>query len=196
MVAVVIGAIKFRFSLREEKYLILLMICCLAAELTTRALWHFEKNNLWVSHVFTPIESTLLLLFFAKKFKKVISKLILVLAACFVVLAVVNMFFFDSLFRMNALAKSIECVLLIGVSLLLWVKVMKDLKIQRLMSTTVFWINSAVLLYFSSTVLLFIFSQLILKSQELSIWIWTFHFVFMVIYYVLFSIGLWKIKRI
>jgi len=74
---------------------------------------------------------------------------------------------------------------------------MTSFRQDKLTALPVFWFNSAVILYFSSNILLFYFSQEVENlSSEINQWIWTVHLFFMTIYYILFSVGLWKIRQV
>ncbi|MFT6503426.1 MAG: hypothetical protein ACJASQ_003561 [Crocinitomicaceae bacterium] len=194
LIPVIIGLVKFNKAGLAERSIVYLVVLALVAELISSALWRMEMNNLFISHILTPIELFLLLSYYSRQFGSRFRFLVLGVACLFVIFAIIDMTVLHSPFKMNALAKTVECIILIVLSLIVWGKTMIALQSNTLNSTPLFWINSAVLIYFSANILLFIFSLKILNTGELAIWIWKIHFVFMTIYYLLISIGLWKIK--
>ncbi|MFT6923963.1 MAG: hypothetical protein ACJA1C_002983 [Crocinitomicaceae bacterium] len=194
LIPVIIGLVKFNKAGLAERSIVYLVVLALVAELISSALWRVEMNNLFISHILTPIELFLLLSYYGRQFGSRFRLLVLGVACLFVIFAIIDMTVLHSPFKMNALAKTVECIILIVLSLVVWGKTMIALQSNTLNSTPLFWINSAVLIYFSANILLFIFSLKILNTGELAIWIWKIHFVFMTIYYLLISIGLWKIK--
>lgn len=190
-----IGVLRFRVANREERVLILLVGISLLAELISSALWRNQLNNIFISHLYVPIELFLMLLYFRAQFSGVVKTLIGVVGIVFVVGSIIDSTLIHSPFEMNDISRTVECIILIAVSLLTWGRIMKTMEASRLIDLPLFWINAAVLVYFSAITLLFIFSKSILSaSSELAMWIWSVHLVFMTVYYSLFSIGLWKIR--
>jgi hypothetical protein len=196
LVATIIGGIRYCFAVKHEKYLIVLMGFCLLTEVGTSILWHLEMNNLWISHLLAPVELMLLLRYYGKEFNRNFAQVLNAMGIGFLLFVTTDSLFFHSPFEMNAVSKTTECIVLVLLSLIMWMKIMRDMELKKLTSAPMFWVNSAVLMYFSTTILLFIFSRSILESPELAIWIWMFHLFFMTLYYVLFSIGLWKIRPV
>lgn len=196
LVAFGIGVLRFRVATSHERLLIVLAGVALVAEISSSALWRNQMNNLFISHLYVPIELVLLLSYFSVQFEGILRRLIVRVAIGFVGFSIVDSVFFHSVLEMNDLSRTLECVLLITVSLLTWGRIMKRMEVTRLTHLPLFWVNAAVLVYFSAITLLFVFSRSILSaSSELGIWVWSVHLFFMSVYYALFSIGLWKIRR-
>lgn len=196
LIAAIIGFIRWGIASKRERFLIGLMFIACASELISSALWRQETNNMIVSHIFTPIEFALLTYYFSENFKRRTQQLFYATALGFAVFALLNAFVWNSHYEMNKTPRTIECILLIALSLLIYGKIMHSFTQEKLTDLPVFWFNSAVILYFSSNILLFYFSHFVANlSNDMSIWIWSIHLIFMTIYYLLFSIGLWKIHR-
>lgn len=170
-------------------------ISCVS-ELISSALWRAETNNIIVSHIYTPIEFALLIGYFSVNFKKKSRYILLGTVIGLVVFSIFNAFVWNSPYKMNHTPRTIECILLVTISLLIYGKIMQSFTQQKLIKLPLFWFNSGVIIYFSSNIMLFYFSNLATNySSDLNIWIWCVHLIFMTIYYLLFSIGLWKIQR-
>lgn len=197
LVAVVVFLWRFKLINNDEKWIGWLSLVALVAQLVSSALWHAQQNNLWVSHVYTPIELALLLFWYRGAFEaKVSNAVMLVLNLAIVLLAVLNGLLWESILEINSLPRSVESVVLITLSLLLWAKVMRELKTERLVDKPAFWFNAAIILYFSGNALLFWFSTYLFTiSNQTKVLLWVMHSCFMLVYYVLFSIGLWKAQK-
>ncbi len=180
-----------------ERYIGALMVIAFFTEVVVDALWKVEINNWPVAHVFAPIEFTCITLYYRGQFEsRRWRNLLGGLAAAFCVAALVLALTVQGVLESNTIVRSADCGLLIVMSLVLWGKYMRELKHESLASLPEFWINSAVLIYFSGNALLFFFSSsLVQTSIEAGAWLWTVHFAFMTIYYLLFTVGLWKTKR-
>lgn len=196
LVALIIGAIKFGMASKAERYLIVLMALSFVAQLLATIFWWLQMNNMLISHILTPIEF-FLIAWYLSFFVSISWRFVLrILALVFVIFAGVDYLYHESITTINAPVKGAECLLLIGISLLVWVKIMRELAVKNIFSLTLFWVNSAVLIYFSANCMLFIYSEFVLLSKpEVGLVLWAMHLVFMTIYYLLISIGLWKIRQ-
>lgn len=196
LIAAIFGIRSYRFADKNERLIVYLMVIACVCELISSALWRGHLNNIWVSHVLAPVEFALLGSYFGSHFGRVMYQIVIGFVIGFAAFALFNVFVLNRPTEMNDLPRTIECALLIVLSLLVYGKIMQSFTQRKLTDLPIFWFNSAVIIYFSSNVLLFYFSHYVANlSNGLSTWIWSFHLFFMTIYYVLFSIGLWKIRR-
>jgi hypothetical protein len=93
----------------------------------------------------------------------------------------------------NAYVRTLESLLVIGLALLCFYKILTELLTKRLEKDPVFWINTGFLLYFAGNLFLFILSNALLKQphQQLSFMAWGLHALFMALMHVFIGIGLW-----
>lgn len=59
-----------------------------------------------------------------------------------------------------------------------------------------FWFNAAFFVYFSASLLLFLYGNLIRSNETISKWLWTIHLLANMFYYYLLTLGIWKRKAI
>ena len=195
LLPVIIGIRKYGYASQAEKHVVALVIVAFVSQLVATVLWWKTINNLFISHYFTMLEGLLLLRYFSFSFGKK-GKMINVIALVFVGFSISQVFFSFPDLGINAAAKGVESALLVLVSLFVWRKIMLDYTEENLLSRPLFWINSAVLVYFSVGMLLFVFSESILSGkQSVGLSLWAIHLFFMTVYYSLLSVGLWKISR-
>lgn len=196
LIAAGIGLFRIQHASQQNQYIVLLVVLASIAQVVATVMWWEQLNNMFVSHIFTTIECFLLLGYYSYQFEEKGRKGVRMLALLFVGFAISDFILSYNNWSMNAFSKGIECAVLILVSLLTWMKTMMDMSESNLLSKPFFWINSAVLVYFSASSLLFIFSESILNSErKIGLWLWAIHLFFMTIYYSLISIGLWKMPR-
>lgn len=155
-----------------------------------------KDNNLWLLHLYTPLEFACIAWFFSTVLKGFFpKKVFLWLAIGFTLLSCLNSAFLQDTKTFNTYARSLEGLLVITMCLFWCYKTLLEMKIQRLEEDPVFWVNTGFLLYFSGNVLLFAFSNYILNiNSDLNLYIWAFHALFSILLYFLITIGLWKAK--
>jgi hypothetical protein len=147
-----------------------------------------------VSNSFTVGEVLLLNLFFIQIFnlknKKLFNWLTILLTLAFAISV-----FLSSNEQFNNYTEIFENLLFISLSLLFYYKIMREQKIENLLAYPHFYLVTGVLLYFSCSIFIVIFSNYFLDLTVMSqMYLWTFHSVINFICYVIFAIGLLKCK--
>jgi hypothetical protein len=154
------------------------------------------KNNLWLLHLYTPLEFACIAWFYNKTLSGLANKFVILwIGLGFAVLSVLNTAFLQDSTTFNTYARSLEALLVIAFCLSWYYKALVEMKIRKLQQDPVFWINTGFLLYFSGTVLLFASSNYILNiNHALNQYIWAFHALFSILLYFFITIGLWKAR--
>lgn len=191
-IAFVAGWLKFNPKSKERWIFALVGIACLS-EIISSWLWRNQLNNILISHIYVVVEFTALFAYFMEFLGTSEKKYNYIPPLLFALFVGGYVFLWNDPFQMNAVPRTVESIIMIALTLFTYRHVMKNSGAENLWNFPLFWINSAVLIYFSSNLLLFYFSSYIATvTNGLSGWIWTVHLVFMTIYYSLISIGLWK----
>jgi hypothetical protein len=151
------------------------VLLCVLSEIPNNYLHAHKVNNLFLMHLFTVIEFVLLAWAYSFHLSQVISrKAMLAIAIAFVVFALLNSLFLQPLHTFNSYAKCLECILILSFALV-YVYLLLVSDEQRLLKTLpMFWINTAVLIYFTTIFFLFLLSNnmMVLPSVvRKSIWV-------------------------
>ena len=156
----------------------------------------FVQNNLFIFHIFTLIEFILLTLFYSYLLKNYIHpKIYYLLIFLFTLMA-----FFDykigGLNTINSLSSTVESILLVINSLLLFFFIIYKMMIPNLLSSSIFWINSGILIYFSGNIFLFAFSNYLHTTEvEKYAILWAImHSSLNIIYNICLSTAFWKTR--
>lgn len=152
-------------------------------------------NNLPFFHVHTVLEFSLLIWFFIGLIRsKTATRYLYVLGAGFLVFAVVNTLVFQSLFSFNSYARSIEAILVIALCFAWFGQQFRtDLLSYK---DPGLWFVTGLFVYFSSSFVLFIISNLSLSLDKYFDWVmWNIHATVVLIMYGLFTIGFVKCRR-
>lgn len=154
-------------------------------------------NNLFLQDIYNPIEFVLFTLFY-KSFFDSLHKTIIhyILIGTFICIALFDSFFLNDFFTINNFSDSIEAIIFILYSLTAFFFIMKNLIYDNILNTSFFWINTAILIYFSGNLFLFLFSNYLQQNElEQYITVYNIHSITNIIYYILISIGFWKSAR-
>lgn len=193
LIPVCIGLLHYRKLRPSAKNIVWLVFVSFVFDIAGRILWWNKIPNLFVGNVYAIVEFAIISFIYKFEFKNFIPQYWLeAVVGISLIFFLYNLFWGQGFFFNNTLSKTVESVLLILFSLLYFHKTIKELQIAQLEATPMFWFNSGVLLYFSGSLFIFIFSNyLLIYSQELGIQIWAIHAFFMMLFYFTISIALW-----
>lgn len=192
-----VGGFRFKRLSHQQKNMLLLVALWFVLDGIGRFLWINAISNLFLGHLHTLLEFLLLTRVFYLSLKDFINpKIFLFIAISFSILAVVNTIFVQALDLNNSYIKLLESLLLISFSLLYFYRVGKEMKVSRPENEPMFWISTAVLIYFSGSIFIFLNANFILLySEDLGVRIWFIHAVFFILFSILITISFWKNQK-
>ena len=154
-------------------------------------------NNMPVIHIYTFLELILLSWFYLSIFKRpVIRWSIVVLAASVLIFLLMDTLLFGRIYRFNNNGKSLEALLIILLAVCYFIRALDhtDKATTKSNNPTFTYINAGLLLYFSSSLILFIINTIDPRYVSISLVVWDMHASFLLLMFILFSIALWKYK--
>lgn len=172
-------------------------ILCFATELTSLQFMSIYKNNNPVIHVYTVLAFIAISYLYHLLFKTVfIRNVILFLNLLFIPFAI-YIFFHDSGFlEVNTSSYLILTLFTVVLSSGYFYKVYTEMKIANLFQDGLFWINSAFLIYFSTTFYVSLFEDLIKSvSLQLFYYTWPIQLISTIIFNIILSRGIWLMKK-
>ena len=196
--AVALYALFIYARLRAElKPFAWFLFCSGLLQLVSLIFWFLEKNNLFILHALVPWGFVFLAGFYRKILAGFLHPIVLVVTASgFVLFSVINTMFFQPPVVFNSNALTVECILLLILSLSTYTLLLNktEANLDRRAFAGVNWINSGVFIYHASTLLIFYFGEYITSNigLELSQYTWMVHSAFSVIMYFCFWKGLWN----
>lgn len=195
-IPLVLAILRYRFLNKTMKNIAYYVFLGASIQILAAYVKLNGQNNLWVLHLFTPLEVAIILRFYSIVLAGFIQKKVFVwVGIIFLTMSVLSSIFLQDIRTFNTYARSLEGLLVIVLCLLWCYKTLTEMKIMKLGQDPVFWVNTGFLLYFSGGVLLFAFSNYIIGiNHVLSLYIWAFHALFSMLLYALITIGLWKAK--
>jgi hypothetical protein len=117
----------------------------------------------------------------------------LVLTIVYLVFAIINLFFIQGIMKIPSYTMTFGCVVLITFATTYFRVLSRELPRSVYVRLPIFWINCAVITYFSVTLPIYLITDYIYITLKLSlIPLWTVHNAVGVIYYAFLAIGLWR----
>jgi len=194
LVPLILGILKKNCLSRGLFSIFILLIVTFFIEIFNTFCFLNGMNNMFIFNIYTPIEFILFILFyknFFDTFHRTFTHLILIIL--FLLIATFDTFFINDYLTVNNFSPSIESIVFIIYSLLAFFFVMKRLMYKNLLNTSFFWVNTAILIYFSGNLFLFLFSNHLQQNKHAEhLALYNIHSVTNIIYYILISIGFWK----
>jgi len=196
LMPVIIALAKYRIIGRSLKLLLLYLL--VSGGINLLAILNSHSNNLPLLHIYTVAEFILLILYF----KSITSspRALLVyrfLLFFFPLLCLINVIFFQSKFQYNSYVRPLEALVLIGCCFYYFYNSAATDTVVPWGRSPTNWINSGILLYFSTSLFLFIFSNVIhqVLSREAKTILLNLHDTLVLVMYLLFAIGIRQCRK-
>ncbi|RWY53799.1 hypothetical protein [Mucilaginibacter gilvus] len=153
----------------------------------------YHLPTLWIFHIYTPFEFAFLMAFFAEYYSKGIRYIMYGISAAFAVFCLLNTLFIQNANQMDGYARSLDAIILIACSMLFFANNNMDLD-SKWADNSSNWIVAGILLYYASSLGMFIFFNMVTKPGIMTSIIWCASATILIIEYVLFAIGFYKCK--
>jgi len=187
----------FHFKKLEEPFrrLFYFLSWSLTIEILARVVLYFGSNNLPLLHLYTLGEFILLSFFYKSLLSRsaFFQKSFWFLIVGGSLLILINSLFFQSIYEFNPLAKTSVQIIIIAFSILYFYTLNDSLVLYSTVEKSLRLINSAVLLYYSGSLFIFMCNQIFFDNSDLYKIFWTFNAVLNLIFQLLILWGLWKV---
>jgi hypothetical protein len=195
-VPLVTGVYKRGHFASDTRSLFYLIFASLMSEIISHILHRYNLYNLFVFRFYTIVQFLLLSFFFIKTLSE--SKMVLYIKICgllFLTLATYDSYK-NGLNSMDDLSLTAASVLLMIYSLFTFYHIMENPVHLNILSTPLFWFNTAILVYFSGCLFLFIFSNYLEDHYAKVFHIaWGVNSILNITFNLLIATGFWKARR-
>lgn len=155
------------------------------------------KNNNPVIHFYTVLGFVNLVYFYKLLLKdKYFDNMYKPIIILFCFLSLFYSFFIKGIMNINVISNLIFTILMVFSCSFYFYKIYTEMKVSNLFQDGLFWINSAFLIYFSSTFYVSLFEDVI-KSVDLNLfyYTWPIQLVSTIIFNVILSRGIWLMRK-
>jgi len=191
----IVGVIKRKYLVDELRIIFFFICNGLIFEFISTLMWYYKIPNLYLFHIYVLSEFFFISWFYFMVFKEYLSKKIIPsIFVIFIIFSLIDSFVLHNPLTFNSYAKTLECVIIVAYTVFYLYKTFDEFQDEDPSDTPVFWINAGFLFYFSGSLFLFNFSNLILtQGKQMNMITWALHAFFMTIMYLLIALGLWKL---
>jgi hypothetical protein len=175
-------------------YLIFVVLTGIAALITVK----HNINNLPLLHLYTVAEFLFILRYFQLIFNTPnIVRFIKMLMIVFPVLAILNFIFVQNIYSFNSYPRPIAALIIVGLCMHYFFLYSGDEIKKQWAAQPTNWIVAGLLMYFSAAFLYFAFANIIHQHASLAMRIvfGNTHATFVMLMYILFSIGFLQVKN-
>lgn len=189
---ILVGIFRY-YDLKDvQKVILLLVLLSVSAEVAAKWLGDEGGIQTLVYYLFTILEFGLLTYVFAEGIKPFLKyNFFWGVAISFLFFVLTDMIWISGISQFNSYSTAIEGLILIFFALIFFYKTLHELKIRFLEREPLFWISAGVLLYFSSSLFIFLFSNYVNSSTTALFIIWGIHGIFSILLNVFYSTALW-----
>lgn len=150
----------------------------------------FKTRNLMVGDIFMFIQFSILLYIFSRQFSRKVS--FIIFYACVVIFYIVCFVWPDSVPPLLIGSSAVDGLILIGISIAIFYKLLSELKVMHIHRLPILWIAFATLFYYSGSLFVFLSSNYLEGDREALSYLWMVPNVLNLIKNVLFAIALWQ----
>jgi hypothetical protein len=149
-------------------------------------------NNMPLLHIYTFIEFVLLALFYKAILEGKIKRVINWLIAVFALVCVAYASFAGNIYAHNIIPRSLESFIIGSLAIIF---LFRQMNVPARHTETVHWINTGLLLYFSGSFLLFLFSEVLARDRAVNNIAWVMHATLVLLMYLLFAIAFIRTRK-
>jgi hypothetical protein len=191
---IIVGGIRYKkLSFAQQFFTVFLLFVGLNQLAATIISDVLLKSNLPLYHLYILIEGVCIFLLYSKRFKdsQWVNKNWIWAIGGYALLVLVNGIFIQGIFVIPNWSRSLESILIIGVSIYYFYFIFKEGKIKYLDRSFWFWVSSGLLIYFSSNLMLFVFTNMLTnRNDQLFLGVWSIHAVLNFVLYGFYTIAL------
>lgn len=189
---------KGKYSIQVKISLLIILFSSLISDVTCLFLSFREINNNFVIHFYTLIAGLSFLFYYKSVINKIWMKYFFWISSIsFILVNFLESFWYSDIYTANTIAFSSLSVLLIVLALLFFFYRMNVIQSRDEIFDYLFWVNSAVLIYFGSTIILTLFEDMIINiPQEIYNSIWIIQLIASLAFVFMISKGIWTARKI
>lgn len=186
-----VGVIRYRkLSEAQQFFTLFLVFVCFNQLLAALLADVWLVSNLPLYHLYILVEGLCLFWLYSKRLKNVawVKKYFSWIIIVYGALVIANAFYSPGIYSFPSTSRSLESIFLLVLALYYFHFIFKEGKVKYLDRSFWFWVNSGLLIYFSSNLMLFLFTHLLSnREDQLFLAAWSIHGVLNVVLYAFYT---------
>ncbi len=192
----VFAVIKLRILDPALRILLFYIFCSILSDNISLFLAYRNEHNYFIRNIFSITEVTCLCLIYILRFNVLAIKgTILFFLIFYLVLSFIILGSKGGINSEDNLLNQIEAIFFIIIGHIYIYRLFYEMKLKELSNDTFFWINNAILFYFTANLVLFLFYDKIVRFQIQRFYILhSLHLISNITFNVMLAIGIWKTR--
>ncbi len=188
----VVGLLSYHRLDKIQKAIFFLILLSLITDVSAHWIIRNVGNHHYLYRIFTIAEFTLLTYVFAQSISPFLpDRLFWIIGIGFIAFALIEVIWITDIQQFNSYSTALEGIIMIFYALVFFYKTLHELKIKELEKSPMVWLGIGVLLYFSSSLFIFLFTNYVKSSNNTLFIIWGIHGIFSIILNIIYAIILW-----
>lgn len=179
------------------KFIRIYVWCSLCFEAVFTSLGIAKINNLYMLPLIAFTECVLLTMYFDMNIGSVrLSRVLKVWLVLISLVFIIDIIWFEGIKSNIVIPRTVTNAGLIGLSVISFYRILSTLQITNLIGSSIFWFNTAILLYFSGNFFVYLFMNYINNDSTEAIREYLIiHSILNITYNILLSVGIWNLKQ-
>jgi len=188
--------IKNSTFLNFKKVLLFLTSFWIVTEGVNFMLAHSGLNTYLNVHIFDIVSTLIYIQYYKLMFKsKKVHNQLNYLGLAYLIAVLSNLIFNQAFFEPLIFNVALTMLIPFTLSLLTFYNLAKEASITNLLREPTYWINSAILIHFGMSITGVLISDIMYHNLNLHLYIWPVVIISNIIYNILFTIGVWQMRR-
>ena len=191
-VAILVGVFHWKRLSSSQQLLLAMLTLVMLNYVVSRIFVEFERNSYPFFYCYIGIELTFLVLLFKQKVRALSSAQVAYPIIGFGLLfTLASGAFWQSYWSFPTYARAMESLLVVGFCTSYFVQVLRNLDVENLERTFMFWVTTGLLVYFATNACITIFGSVLATEAIAPVWgaIWSIHGVLNILLYLAFAIA-------
>ena len=187
---------RFKYTFKHFLFISLLIFVSIVIEIISYIMIkYFALSNLLIYNIHTILELFLISAFYYKNLEGIkLKKSIIIFYLFFLTYQIIELKI-KSKNSLNEVSLIFESLYVIVFTILTFYQILHKKFQKNLFDSSIFWFNSAFLIYFSGNLFIYLFSSFLNNYYKIVFHeMWGYHSILSIILYSLISIGFWKTK--
>ena len=181
-IPLIIGFFRWGKLSSIQRILVFIILTTLISDLLTLSLRQTNHNNHWVYHIYVPVFFILLIFLYKKLLANLPQLFFHILQFSFLFFCLINSLFFQNINSFNSNAVTVAWFIYLYFALTYFYQLLKNPPNGSLIKNPVFWFNTGIILYHSSTIILFgVLNHLLKQSNEVMYASWVLNIIFTIV---------------
>lgn len=182
---------------KTAKIILAYLLISAAVNLDADLLVRNRAANLPLLHVYTAVEFIVLVMMYRYLLAGTkAASMITGLQIGFAVACIANAIWLQPLYTFNSYSLSLGAIIIMLLAINFFARLAVEEPAGKVSDLPDFWFNTALFLYFSGSCMLYVFSNFFLQVTQQEFYIvWGLHAIFVLLMYILFTIGFIKCKK-